>query len=160
GVEDMRREGSRRPSLEDAVKEAFGLELPKISQLSPWWRDQLTREQIAYAALDAAFALKLALALAQPIGALSKGADGKTLLGRLCAALGPVTRVELAGVTVDREALAKQASAWDEELTTLEDEIAAKLGIANPSSAPQVAAWLSRELERIDAINLTNLASN
>jgi len=36
GVEDRRREGSRRPSLEDAVKEALGIELPKQSQLSPW----------------------------------------------------------------------------------------------------------------------------
>ena len=132
GVEDMRREGSRRPSLEAAVKEALGLELPKTSQLSPWWRDQLTPEQIAYAALDAVCALKLAPALAEPISALSKGPDGKTLLGRLCAAVGPVARMELAGITLDREALAKQVSAWDEELTALKGEIAAKLGIAEP----------------------------
>jgi DNA polymerase I-like protein with 3'-5' exonuclease and polymerase domains len=160
GVEDMRREGSRRPSLEDAVKEALGVELPKQSQLSPWWRDQLTQEQIAYAALDAASTLKLAVALAEPVAALRKGPDGKTLLGRLCAAVGPVTRVELAGVTVDREALAKQASAWDEELAALEDEIAAKLSIKNPSSAPQVVAWLSPELERLDAAKSTNWASS
>ena len=160
GVEDIRREGSRRPSLDAAVKEALGLELPKTSQLSPWWRDRLTPEQIAYAALDAACALKLALALAEPISALSKGPDGKTALGRLCAAVGPVARMELAGITLDREALAKQASAWDEELTTLGDEIAAKLGITNPSSAPQMAAWLSRELERLDATKSTNWASS
>jgi hypothetical protein len=36
GVGDARREGSRRPSLADAVKEALGLDLPKTSQLSPW----------------------------------------------------------------------------------------------------------------------------
>ena len=41
GVEDTRREGSRRPSLADAVREALGIELPKTSQLSPWWRDRL-----------------------------------------------------------------------------------------------------------------------
>jgi hypothetical protein len=43
GLEDTPREGSRRPSLADAVKEALGIDLPKTSQLSPWWRDRLTQ---------------------------------------------------------------------------------------------------------------------
>ena len=159
GVEDARREGSRRPSLAVAVKEALGIDLPKTSQLSPWWRDRLTQEQIAYAALDAVFALKLEAALTPRIVKLSNGPDGKTLQGRLCEAVGPVVRMELAGITVDREALAKQANAWDQELTTLKDEIA-KLGITNPSSARQVATWLGGELARLDATNATNLASN
>jgi DNA polymerase-1 len=159
GVEDTRREGSRRPSLADAVKEALDVDLPKTSQLSPWWRDRLTQEQIAYAALDAVFALKLAVALAPRITTLSKAPDGKTLLGRLCEAIGPVARMELAGITMDRDALAKQANAWDQELTTLKAEIA-KLGIMNPSSARQVATWLGGELERLDASNSTNWASN
>jgi DNA polymerase-1 len=159
GVQDARREGSRRPSLADAVKEALELDLPKTSQLSPWWRERLSQEQIAYAALDAVLALKLAAALTPRIATLSTGPDGKTLQSRLCGAVGPVARMELAGITVNREALEKQANAWDEELTTLKDEIA-KLGIANPSSALQVAAWLNHELERLDATNSTNLASS
>ena len=159
GVEDARREGSRRPSLAVAVKEALGIDLPKTSQLSPWWRDRLTQEQIAYAALDAVFALKLEAALTPRIVKLSNGPDGKTLQDRLCEAVGPVARMELAGITVDRETLAKQASAWDQELTTLKDEIA-KLGVTNPSSARQVATWLGGELGRLDATHSTNLASN
>ena len=120
GVEDVRREGSRRPSLADAVKEALGVDLPKTSQVSPWWRDRLTQEQIAYAALDAVFALKLEAALTPRIAELSKGPDGKTLQTRLCEAVGPVARMELAGITVDREALEKQVNAWDQELTSAE----------------------------------------
>ena len=159
GVEDARREGSRRPSLAVAVKEALGVDLPKTSQLSPWWRDRLTQEQIAYAALDAVFALKLEAALTPRIAKLSNGPDGKTLQSRLFEAVGPVARMELAGITVDRGALEKQANTWDQELTTLKDEIA-KLGIANPSSALQVAAWLGGELQGLDATNSTNLVSN
>ena len=160
GVEDVRREGSRRPSLADAVKEALGVGLPKTSQVSPWWRDRLTPEQIAYAALDVVFALKLEAALTPRIAELSKGPDGKTVQTRLCEAVGPVARMELAGITVDREALEKQVNEWDQELTTLKGEIATNLGVMNPSSAPQVAAWLSSELERLDATNSTNLASS
>ena len=159
GVEDTRREGSRRPSLADAVREALGIELPKTSQLSPWWRDRLTPEQIAYAALDAVFALKLEAVLRAQVAELSDGPDGKTLCDRLFEALGPVARMELAGITVDREALTKQVAAWDQELTTLQDEIT-KLGVANPSSARQVAAWLEGALIQLDAANSTNLASN
>jgi DNA polymerase I-like protein with 3'-5' exonuclease and polymerase domains len=160
GVEDTRREGSRRPSLAHAVQEALGLDLPKTSQCSPWWRDRLTPEQVAYAALDAVVALKLEAALTPQIAALGKGPDGKTLQTRLCEAVGPVARMEFAGITVDRESLEKQVNAWEQELTVLRDEIAAKLGIMNPSSAPQLAAWLSRELGRLDASNSTNLASS
>jgi hypothetical protein len=160
GVEDTRREGSRRPSLADAVQEALGLDLPKTSQCSPWWRDRLTQEQIAYAALDAVFALKLEAALIPRIAELSKGPDDKPLQTRLCEAVGPVARMEFAGITVDRDALEKQVNAWDQELTVLKDEIAANLGIMNPSRAPQLAAWLSRELGRLDASNSTNLASS
>ena len=65
--------------------------------------------------------------------------------------------MELAGITLDREALVMQVNAWYRELTTLKDEIA-KLGIADPSSARQVARWLDGELERLDAINATNVA--
>jgi DNA polymerase I-like protein with 3'-5' exonuclease and polymerase domains len=64
------------------------------------------------------------------------------------------------GITVNREELEKQVNVWDQELTVLKDGIAAKLGIMNPSSAPQVAEWLRRELERLDATNSTNLTSS
>ena len=100
-------------------KEALGIELPKTSQLSPWWRDRLTDEQIAYAALDAVLPLKLAAVLQPRVAKLPPGPDGKTPLDRLCGAVMPVARMELAGVVLDRDALAKQIDAWDQELTSL-----------------------------------------
>jgi DNA polymerase I-like protein with 3'-5' exonuclease and polymerase domains len=141
------------------VKEALGIDLPKTSQLSPWWRDRLTPEQIAYAALDAVFALKLDAALRPQVAKFSDGPDDKALCDRLFEALGPVARMELAGVAVDRDAMTKQIAAWDQEAATLTEKIAI-LGIANPSSARQVAAWLEGELMRLEAANSTNVASN
>ena len=152
GVADIHREGSRRPSLADAVKEALDIELPKTSQCSPWWRERLTDEQIAYAALDAVMPLKLATALQPRVAKLPPGPDGKTPLDRLCRAVVPVARMELAGVVLDRDALAVQVEAWDQELTSLTAEIA-KLGIGNPASAPQASVWLGRELQRLDHAN-------
>ncbi|WP_336485190.1 hypothetical protein [Methylobacterium nigriterrae] len=131
GVADRRREGTRRASLKAAVDEALGIELPKESQVSPWWRDRLTDEQVAYAALDAVFALKLADALLPRIGPLARGRES---LSRLCEAVVPVVRMELAGITLDRDELARQADSWEEELIGLKAEIAG-IGIANPSTA-------------------------
>jgi DNA polymerase I-like protein with 3'-5' exonuclease and polymerase domains len=152
GVEDERREGSRRPSLADAVHEALGLNLPKTSQLSPWWRAKLSQEQIAYAALDAIFALKLANELTPRISVLADGSDGNSLKRLLCAAVGPVARMELAGVTVDRDNLSRQVHSWEQELVNLRAKLAA-LGIANPSSAREVANWLR---ERLDETKLAS----
>jgi DNA polymerase-1 len=146
GCADKRREGSRRCSLAVAVREALDIELPKASQLSPWWRDRLSDEQIAYAALDAVMSLRLAGALQPRIDKLPSGAQA---LSRLCNAVAPVARMELAGITLDREGLAQQVQAWEDELSTLKIEIAA-IGIGNPGSAPQVGAWLRLELQRLD----------
>ena len=77
---------------------------------------------MAYAALDAVFALKLEAVLRPQVAKLSDGPDGKALCDRLFEAVGPVARMELAGVAVDREALAKQATAWDQEAATLKRE--------------------------------------
>ncbi|WP_336491300.1 DNA polymerase [Methylobacterium nigriterrae] len=147
GIADRRREGTRRPSLKAAVHEALEIELPKGAQVSPWWRDRLTDEQVAYAALDTVFALKLASALQPRIDALPRGREA---LSRLCGAVVPVALMELAGITLDRDGLARQAGGWDEELIGLKAEIA-EIGIANPSSGPQVAAWLKSGLECLDA---------
>ena len=147
GEADIRRPGSRRPSLATAVQEALNIDLPKTAQLSPWWHDRLTDEQIAYAALDAVISLRLATVLQPRIENL---ASGREALNRLNKAVNPVARMELAGVALDRDGLAKQAQAWDQELAVLRTKIAA-FGIANPSSAPQVASWLSSKLEVLDA---------
>ncbi|WP_350373046.1 DNA polymerase [Methylobacterium oxalidis] len=146
GVADKRREGTRRPSLKDAIREALGIGLPKASQLSPWWRDHLTQEQIAYAALDAVFALKLADALRPRVDALPRGPES---LSRLCEAVVPVARMELTGITLDRDGLSKQIDCWDRELTRLKVQIT-DIGIANPSSGAQVAAWLKPGLQLLD----------
>lgn len=60
-----------------------------------------------------------------------------------------VARMELSGVMLDRDALARQATAWDEELLHLREEIV-RLGIDNPSSGPQLGVWLRRELTQLE----------
>jgi len=52
--------------------------------------------------------------------------------------------MELAGITLDRDGLARQLQEWEGELSELKIEIAA-IGIGNPGSAPQVGAWLGLE---------------
>ena len=85
--------------------------------------------------------LRLAGALQPRIANLPSGAQA---LSRLCRAVAPVARMELAGITLDRDGLARQVQEWEGELSELKIEIAA-IGIGNPGSAPQVGAWLRLE---------------
>src|SRR5690606_15871750 len=55
-----------------------------------------------------------------------------------------------AGVTLDRDGLARQIESWDAELSALESTLV-DLGIVNPASATQVAAWLVHEWQQLDA---------
>src|SRR5262249_13952440 len=61
----------------------------------------------------------------------------------------PVARMELAGIVLDRDSLARQVDAWGQQLTNARADIA-KLGVCNPASHEQVAEWLGRELRRLD----------
>jgi DNA polymerase I len=149
GEDDRSRQGSRRPSLAVAAKEALGVELPKDLQTSDWSNDVLSDEQIAYAALDAVIARRLLSHFGPDVEAQRLAADGLTLADRLNRAVLPIARMELAGVQLDAGALAKLDADWNTRAGRLREEIRDIFGVENPSSAPQLAAWLTPELHRL-----------
>ena len=149
GEPDNRREGTRGPSLAIAVKEALGITLPKEMQQSDWGRDELTDEHIAYAALDAVMARRLWTHFQSELENQRSAPDGVTLSTRLNKAVVPIARMELAGVMLDTEALARLDASWRFETARLRKEITTRFGVENPTSAPQVEAWLSRELRKL-----------
>ena len=149
GEPDNRREGTRRPSLGTAVKEALGVTLPKEMQQSDWGRDELTSEQIAYAALDAVMARRLWAHFQSELEHQRSAPDGVTLATRLNKAVVPIARMELAGVMLDTEVLARLDAGWRFETARLRKEITTRFGVENPGSALQVEAWLGRELRKL-----------
>ncbi len=149
GEPDNRREGTRRPSLAIAVKEALGVTLPKEMQNSDWGRDELTGEQIAYAALDAVMARRLWAHFQSELEHQRSAPDGVTLATRLNKAVAPIARMELAGVMLDIKALARVDAGWRFETARLHKEITTRFRVENPRSAPQVQAWLGDELRRL-----------
>jgi DNA polymerase-1 len=149
GEPDNRREGTRRPSLAIVVKEAIGVTPPKQMQQSDWGRDELTGEQIAYAALDAVMARRLRTHFQSELENQRSAPDGVTLSTRLNKAILPIARMELAGVLLDTEALARLDAGWRFETARLRKEITTRFGVENPRSALQVEAWLRRELCRL-----------
>ena len=113
---------------------------------SDWGRDELTGEQIAYAALDAVMARRLSARFQSELEHQRSAPDGVTLATRLNKAVIPIARMELAGIMLDTEALARLDAGWRFETARLRKEITTRFGLENPRSAPQVEAWLSREL--------------
>ena len=131
GEPDNRREGTRGPSLAIAVKEALGVTLPKEMQNSDWGRDELTGEQIAYAALDAVMARRLWVRFQSELEHQRSAPDGVTLSTRLNKAVAPIARMELAGVMLDTEVLARLDAGWRFETARLREEITTCFGVEN-----------------------------
>ena len=120
----------------------FSIRLPKHMQRSDWSCDELTEEQVAYAALDAVMAFRLFGYFQPKLQEQRTGPDGVTLMARLNEAIAPIARMELAGVMLDTRALTRFDASWKSEAKRLRREIKTRFGVENPKSAPQVEAWL------------------
>ena len=117
GVADGRREGLRRPSLAEAVKEALGLELPKefaaipvVARAAHRGTNRLCRSRCRYGTPTCCSAAAAHRRAAEWTG------RQQALIDRLCRAVMPVARMELAGVALNRDELVRQVDAWGQEL--------------------------------------------
>jgi len=146
---DRVRSGQRR-SLAAVCQDRLAWTLDKQWQLSDWNAAQLSQEQVAYAALDAAAAWRLYthLAVAIKAGGL---VPAYTLLLR---AQRCVAKMELAGCPFDLPGHAALCAQWEAERRAAVERLAAVLGPGvSPDSAAQLAAWLTEALppERLAA---------
>lgn len=132
-------------SLAKAV-ERYLPDLPKIDktlQTSNWSADSLSMDQIHYAALDAVLARDLWRELQEPIKATGQAAAYK----RMAAVIPIVADQMLSGVPFDSEAHATLLNGWQAEMLPLRETLERELGI-NPDSAPQLAGWLEKHLDK------------
>jgi DNA polymerase-1 len=136
-------EGGLR-SLADRVATVFGWHIDKRLQTSDWSADELTPEQIAYAALDAVLAARLSDTQSAELRR-----RGMLEAYRLCRdALGCVSRLELAGIAFDTEAHAELVQAWRADAALLEHRLTDLLGAdVRPTSGKQISDWLSAHLD-------------
>jgi ribonuclease D len=81
-----RRLGAHGLGLSALVEAHFGVRLSKAHQRSDWGRRPLTREQLAYAALDTHYLLPLRDRLAAEIDARGLGAAARTEFARIAGA--------------------------------------------------------------------------
>jgi DNA polymerase I-like protein with 3'-5' exonuclease and polymerase domains len=106
----MRLINGTRPNLGDAVKAALGFELPKGLGASDWHIDQLSADQINYAALDPIVTLELWRMQREQFDDIDENAqsiaDDATI---------GVSRMELAGMPIDRERHAQMIVEWERE---------------------------------------------
>lgn len=82
-----------RHGLKDVTRELIGVELSKVQQSSDWGADDLSPEQLAYAASDVLYLHRLREKLDQMLAR-----EGRTDLARACFEFLPVrARLDLAG---------------------------------------------------------------
>jgi DNA polymerase-1 len=104
----------RLPDLEEAARLVFGLDVPKTLGASDWSADDLSREQLEYAALDAVLAT--ALWHDQRNHFETEDPEAETAQRVADNAIEAVARAELCGVGFDRTAHAAMKDGWNTEL--------------------------------------------
>jgi DNA polymerase-1 len=129
-------------SLDSLAKELLSIDLPKACQVSDWGVEDLTYEQIEYAALDTVVCLKLAEKLV-------KGLDkyGLHRIYKLTKdAQHPIAVMQLNGFKLDVEAHRKLIPQWIEELVPAKRKVQKITGIQS-LTAPKLGLWLEQNLD-------------
>ena len=133
----------RLPSLEDLVKERFGLSISKAPQNSDWDAPVLSEEQLDYAALDAVLTLWLYTNMAG-----NMKTDQMQVYQLMKEAQTAVAKLELNGFCFDVVGHVELMADWTEKLERAEQDTRRLLGSEiNLSSPKQIATWLDNHLD-------------
>jgi len=131
------------PRLADLALEHLGWDMPKDLQVSDWNAEDLSSEQLAYAALDAVAAYKLYHTLEVQL----KEKDRIPVYRLMRDAQYAITQLELNGIHFDVEAHQKLITTWQQTKADAEQELRQVLGPdINPASSKQLSDWLQSNL--------------
>lgn len=138
---------SKKATLKALSQELLGLEISKEQQKSDWALQNLTEEQLAYAALDAVLACKIF----ERQYILLKELHLVNAYTLLRDAQQPIVNMMLAGIQFDVKAHKALITAWKEEALSLEHTLLEEFGsVLNLRSGKQLNAWLTANLSEVD----------
>lgn len=138
---------SKSASLKDLAKELLNIDLSKEHQTSDWSTEDLSKEQIAYAALDATIPVRLFQRQKQDLEKRSLTRSYHILRN----AQYPVAKMELCGIGFDVTQHMNLIAGWQEELDQLEASIFSEIGHnLNLNSSKQMGNWLTETLKERD----------
>lgn len=129
-------------SLGDMIKAVFKEDVAKKLQLSDWSQEDLTFEQVQYAALDAVLVLRLAERLAPAIQRLGLGRSYQLLK----ASQHPIAAMQLKGMMIDKESHRAMVMQWRNQLVAAKREVLELTGI-DAVTGHKIGAWLEANLD-------------
>jgi DNA polymerase-1 len=135
--------GVHRRRLAVAADEYLGWSMPKGFQTSDWGMPALSKDQVAYAALDAVAALLLWHRLEADLRA--KGRWEAYVLQR--DAVPAAVEMETIGIGVDVDALNAVIKKWDHGLAKARSGWQAETGTPPPKNPGQIRQWLTENLD-------------
>lgn len=134
-------------SLKDLAKELLGLEISKEMQASNWSQEELTKEQLEYAAIDAVLPVKLFAIQWKQLQQHRLVRSYRLLRD----AQYPIARMELTGVGFHVSQHQQFMEFWEKEGATIEAEILTAIGtLLNINSSKQLSEWLQEALNQKD----------
>lgn len=138
---------STAAGLKDLAKDLLGLTISKEQQTSDWSQENLTPEQIEYAALDAVLTIKIFEIQKKLIVQLKLNRSYQILRDAQYA----VARMELWGIGFDVVKHKSLIDGWHHESERLKNTILEAIGHEfNLNSGKQVGEWLNEALKQKD----------
>ncbi|SCA63061.1 hypothetical protein SCG7086_AI_00110 [Chlamydiales bacterium SCGC AG-110-P3] len=133
------RGGGAWKKLSNLCEEKLNLKIQKELQRSDWSQDNLSSEQIAYAALDAVL---VRLLCTQQIVELRQR-DMMRIASIIQRAIPAVASMELAGIPFDWDSHQRLVASWRLEEEALSHVLRDKLGIEDLSNMKDVQQWFA-----------------
>lgn len=134
-------DGGKSASLEAVMKAIFKEDISKKMQKSEWGKEELTFEQIEYAAYDPLYAYKVATKLAPSI---EKYGLGK-IYDLYKKAQHPIAELELNGIYLNKEDHKTLVEVWRDELYAARNRVLKETGLKEITSHA-LGKWLEESL--------------
>jgi DNA polymerase-1 len=138
------------PSLADLAQDYLGWKMSKEQQVSDWNAQSLSREQLAYAALDALVVCRLYEILHSEVREKKRFAVYALMRDSQKA----IARLELNGCYFDTNGHGKLLNKWQVIKETADSELKQLIGPEiNPGSSKQLSQWLMENLDNNTLLN-------
>lgn len=136
--------GGKLRSLKDLTFEVLGEDLSKEQQTSDWSKDDLSQEQIEYAAKDAIVTYKIFHALHPKLRELGLEKTYEVMRNAQHA----IARIELAGIRIDEKSHASLIHMWEKNKEEQESILRETLGSEmNLNSTKQLGEWIKSHVD-------------
>ena len=131
-------------SLKSLCQKYLNIDLSKEQQVSDWSADELSKEQVDYAAIDSLVTFKL-VEILLPLLQKENKLDS---YGLKRDAQFSIAKMKVTGLPINKEKHETLINGWTTQREESSNRLKEQLGETNPNSSKQLNAWLEKNVDK------------